>query len=283
MSAKLKRATILTIVAVLLPLSLFAASGKGHEGIVAMSYNIRNSESQDGTNSWQHRYPASALMIDDIKPDVIGIQEALSDQVEYFRAVMDKNYKIIGVGRDDGKKAGEMSAIMYDSKIVSLVKWGTFWLSDQPDVPGPGWDASTSRSVTWASMKDKATGNKFLFVCVRMDGDGVDAPKNGIKLLADKLTELNPEGVPVILAGDLNLSLTDAAFAPLKAVLNDARTTAVVTDDHPSFNGWGKLSKTVDYLLYKGFSCIKFETVTKAYYERNFISDHYPLVGTFVF
>lgn len=283
MSALLKRATIMAIVAVFLPLSLFAASGKNHEGILAMSYNIRRSDSADGTNSWQYRYPASAVMIDDIKPDVIGIQEALFEQFDYFKTVMDKEYKLVGVGRDDAKKAGEISAIMYNYKTVSLVKWGTFWLSDTPDTPGPGWDAATSRSVTWASMKDKATGNKFFFVCVRMDGDGVDAPKNGIKLLADKIAELNPDGAPVILAGDLNLALSDAAFAPLKAVLSDARTTAVVTDDQPSFNGWGKSSKTVDYLMYKGFSCTKFETYTKACYERTFISDHYPVVGTFVF
>lgn len=273
----------MTIVAVFLPLSLFAASGKGHEGILAMSFNIRNSESNDGTNSWQYRYPATAMMLDELKPDVIGIQEALLEQVDYFKTVMDKEYKIVGVGRDDGKKAGEISAIMYNNKTVSLAKWGTFWLSDTPDTPGPGWDASTSRSVTWASMKDKETGKKFVFVCVRMDGDGVDAQKNGIKLLADKLAEINPDGAPVILAGDLNMSLSDAAFAPLKAVLDDARTTAVVTDDTPSFNGWGKSSKTVDYILYKGASCTKFETITKAYYERNFISDHYPVLGTFVF
>ena len=37
------------------------------------------------------------------------------------------------------------------------------------------------------------------------------------------------------------------------------------------------------FVWYKDFTCTKFETVTKPYYERNFISDHYPVKATLIF
>lgn len=275
--------TILAIVAVLLPLSLFAKDEKTHEGIVVISYNIRNASSQDGTNSWQYRYPASALMIDDQDADVVGIQEALSSQINYFATAFGKDFKTIGVGAEDGKKEGEFSAIMYKTKTIAPGKSGWFWISETPDTPSRSWEAEKKSCATWAVLKEKATGNKFFFVCVRLDSQSEAAREKGIALLVSKIEELNTGNLPVIIAGDLNVEPSSSLLAPLKAVLSDARATAVVSDDVESFNGWGKVKKTVDYIWYKGVSCTKFETVTEPYYERTFISDHYPVKASFVF
>lgn len=272
------------IVAVFLPLSFFARAADVHDGIVAMSYNIRNAESSDGTNSWQYRYAATALMIDDQKPDVIGIQEALyASQIDYLEYSFDKKYKIIGSGSEDGKKKGEICAIMYNFKTLSPVKSGTFWLSETPDKASLGWDAETNRTVTWAIFKEKSSGNRFLFVNTRLAAEGEQARTNGIALILNKIQELNPDGYPVIFAADLNVEPSSKDLVPFKSALSDARDSAVVTDDEPSFNGWGKAKKTIDYIWYKGLSCTRFETVTKGYYERNFISDHYPIKAVFVF
>lgn len=275
--------TILMIVAALLPLSFFASAANEREGLVAMSYNIRNGESSDGTNSWQYRYAATALMIDEHMPDVIGIQEALyGTQISYLEYSFDKKYKIIGSASEDGKKKGEICAIMYNVKTLSPVKSGTFWLSETPDKPGPGWDAEANRTATWAIFKDKASGNRFFFINTRIAAEGEQARTNGIALILEKIQELNPDGYPVIFAADLNIEPSSKDLAPLKSVLSDARASAVVTDEEPSFNGWGKAKKTIDYIWYKGLSCTRFETVTKGYYERNFISDHYPVKAVFV-
>lgn len=275
--------TILLIVAVLLPLSFFAHAADQREGIVVMSYNIRNGESSDGTNSWQYRYAATALMIDDQKPDVIGIQEALyGSQISYLEYSFDKKYKVLGSGSEDGKKKGEICAIMYNVKTLSPVKSGTFWLSETPDKPSLGWDAESMRTVSWAIFKDKASGGRFLFVNTRIAAEGEQARTNGIALIMNKIQELNPDGYPVIFTADLNVEPSSKELDPLKSQLSDARSSAVVSDDEPSFNGWGKAKKTIDYIWYKGLSCTRFETVTKGYYERNFISDHYPVKAIFV-
>ncbi len=270
----------LMLAAVLLPLALSAKVEK--EGVVAMSYNIRYGTAEDGTNSWQYRYAASAMMLDDQKPDVVGLQEALYDQVQYLTTALDRVYKAVGVGRDDGKKAGEIMAVLYNFKTTKLLKWGTFWLSDTPDTPSRGWDGACNRCATWAIMKDKATGKKFFVVNTHIDHVGEEAQQKGVKLVTDKVAELNKEGLPVIVTGDFNLEISSPALAPMKDGFQNARETAVVTDDHFSYNGWGKAKSTIDYVWFKGFSCTRFETVTKPYAERTFISDHFPVKAVLV-
>ena len=277
----MKRFFLILTAVILFPLALSAKGEK--EGVIAMSYNIRYGTASDGTNSWQYRYGASAMMLDDQKPDVVGLQEALSDQVQYLTMALDKTYKAVGVGRDDGKKAGEIMAVLYNFKTTKLLKWGTFWLSDTPDVPSRGWDGACNRCATWAILKDKATGKKFFFVNTHIDHVGAEAQQKGVKLVADKIAELNKEGLPVIVTGDFNMEVSNTSMAPMKEGFQNAREAAVVTDDHFSYNGWGKASSTIDYVWFKGFTCTRFETVTKPYAERTFISDHFPVKAVLVF
>ena len=277
----MKRFFLILTAVILFPLALSAKGEK--EGVIAMSYNIRYGTASDGTNSWQYRYGASAMMLDDQKPDVVGLQEALSDQVQYLTMALDKTYKAVGVGRDDGKKAGEIMAVLYNFKTTKLLKWGTFWLSDTPDVPSRGWDGACNRCATWAILKDKATGKKFFFVNTHIDHVGAEAQQKGVKLVADKIAELNKEGLPVIVTGDFNMEVSNASLAPMKEGFQNASEAAVVTDDHFSYNGWGKASSTIDYVWFKGFTCTRFETVTKPYAERTFISDHFPVKAVLVF
>ena len=63
---------------------LSAAKPAGLSKINVMSYNIRQGEANDGTNSWQFRYPATAMMIEDRLPDVMGVQEAYSYQLLFI-------------------------------------------------------------------------------------------------------------------------------------------------------------------------------------------------------
>ena len=277
----MKKWFLILAAAVLLPLALCAKGEK--EGIVAMSFNIRYGTAEDGTNSWQYRYPASAMMLDELRPDIVGLQEALSDQVQYLTTALDKVYKAVGVGRDDGKKSGEMMALLYNYKTTKLLKWGTFWLSDTPLKPSLGWDGACNRCATWAVMKDKASGRKYFVVNTHIDHVGPEAQEKGVRLVVEKIAELNKEGLPVIVTGDFNMEASNGFLAPMKDNFRNAREAAVVTDDHFSYNGWGRSQSTIDYIWFNGFSCTRFETVTKPYYDRTFISDHFPVKAVLVF
>ena len=265
----------------ILPGSMYAK--KKNSDIKVISYNIRLGVAKDGTNSWEFRYPASAMMIVDQKPDIFGLQEAYDFQVKYLEEYC-PGYKSVGVGREDGKHEGEHMSIFYNKKTTKLLKWGTFWLSETPDVPSIGWDAACRRTATWAFFRHKATGRKFLMVNTHLDHVGKQARIKGMALILDRIKELNPEGLPVVLTGDFNAVSTDEALAPVAIRMKNARDIAPDTDRGPTYNGWGKESAVIDHIFYSGFSsCPRFEVVRKPYAERTFISDHHPVSATLVF
>ena len=275
--------------AIILALALSAgliASAKNDKPaeITVISYNIRMGVAKDGTNSWEYRYPASAMMISDQKPDIFGLQEAYDFQVNYMDEYCD-GYKSVGVGREDGKSKGEHMSIFYNKKKIALLKWGTYWLSETPDKPSIGWDAACIRTATWALMKDKASGKKFYYVNTHLDHVGPIAKKKGLKLIVDRIKEMNPQGYPMILTGDFNTEPhEEEILGELDTLMNSARNTAVATDNGDTFNGWGKGKGVIDHIYWSGFStCTSFEVIRKPYMDRKFISDHYPVKACLIF
>ena len=47
-------------------------------------------------------------------------------------------YAYIGIGRDDGKQAGEYSAIFYKKDKFKVLDHGDFWLSTDTSRPNKG-------------------------------------------------------------------------------------------------------------------------------------------------
>ena len=267
----------------LVPWISSAKKVSGPDTLSVISFNIRMGEGKDGTNSWQFRCPATIYMLRDKQPDIFGLQEAYDYQVLFIRENM-LDYKSVGVGREDGKHEGEHMSIFYNKKKISLLKWGTFWLSETPEKPSMGWDAACFRTATWALMKDKRSGHKFYYVNTHLDHVGKTAQKEGLALIVERIREINPEGFPMVLTGDFNVESNDPVLTDLNKMMKDARVTAERTDSLNSFNGWGKSSSIIDYIYYSGFSsCPKFETVQKKYGDFPFISDHYPVRAVLIF
>ena len=278
----MKRLTLLIMaVAFMLPQTIMAGKPENTE-LTVMSYNIRLGSANDGTNSWAMRYAATGEMLEDQKPDVFGVQEALDYQVRYIEEMC--GYEYVGVGRENGKSEGEHMAIFWNKKTVSMLKWGTFWLSETPEKPSMGWDAACRRTATWALMKDKRTGKKFYFINTHLDHKGAEAQKNGLKLIVDRLSEINPDGYPMVLTGDFNITPDNKALTELDAKMQSARKIAEKTDSLDTYNGWGRGSGVIDYIYVSGFSsCPEFQTVVKRYNDRKFVSDHYPVVAILIF
>ena len=278
-----KLTLLLALFATLLPAAAKKDAKDPFNGASVMSFNIRTSNAKDGTNSWEFRADAVLAMIQDQKPDVLGLQEATFGQVTPLAYFLD-DYKWVGVGRDDGKKGGEYMAVFYNKKRVSLAKWGTFWLSETPDTPSKGWDAAYFRTATWCLFKDKTSGKKYFVVNTHLDNEGAEARANGLTLILDKIAAMNGEGLPVIVMGDFNMTLGDPSMAPARKALQNARTTAAKSDDLDTCHDWGRNFSAIDFIWYKGFSsCVEYETVTKSYGGRAYISDHYPIKAKFVF
>ena len=281
----MKRILLFALAALVAFPQMSDAKKNDSDGLKVMSYNIRYGSAEDGTNSWQYRWPATIAMLNDVQPDVFGVQEALDFQLKLV-SEMAKNYKNVGVGREDGKHDGEHMAIFWNKKTVKVLKWGTFWLSETPEKPSMGWDAACIRTATWALMKDKETGKKFYFVNTHLDHMGPLSQINSLKLIVDRIDEINPEKYPMVLTGDFNMTADSRALVDLDKVMTSTRKIAKKTDSKGTFNGWRKdrQGPAIDYIYVSGFGeVVEYETITKKYADRPFVSDHYPIMSVVKF
>ena len=250
--------------------------------IPVMSFNVRYGTAPDGDNDWDNRKDAACAMIRDQRPAVFGVQEALGFQLDYILEHC-PGYACVGVGREDGAQEGEHMAVFYDTERIDLLKWGTYWLSETPDVPSLGWDAACRRTATWTYLYDNCAKRKFYFVNTHLDHVGQEARRNGLLLLVKRIGAMNPEGCPMVLTGDMNVYPDDPCLKELRDLMKDARQTATVTDTDQTYHAWGTVSGNppIDYVFYNGFAgCPEFKVIRQPYEGVRFISDHYPVMAT---
>jgi endonuclease/exonuclease/phosphatase family metal-dependent hydrolase len=168
-----------------------------------MTYNIRYATENDGVNAWSVRKTKVFELIKKYDPDLIGVQEALHSQLTDILDACPE-YAYVGVGRDDGKAAGEFSAILYKKDKFVILEDNTFWLSEAPQVPGSkSWDAAITRVATWAKMKDKVSGKTFLIINTHFDHIGKEARTNSATLLKKEARVIGKK-LPTLIIGDFN-------------------------------------------------------------------------------
>ena len=252
--------------------------------IKVMSYNIRLSSGTikaDSIYHWEHRKQASLNLMHEENPTVFGLQEACPDQMDYMVENLPE-YGYIGVGRDDGKRKGEFMSIFYKKEEVEFIDGGTFWLSETPDQVSKGWDAACFRTCTWAILKKKDTGKKFVYMNTHLDHMGKVAREESIKLIVERAEKLTGGKLPVFITADFNSPTSNAIFKPMQEAMLDARVEAPVTDDRGTLNCWGTTPPgvVIDHVFYRGAEAQKFEVLRDKDYGAPYVSDHYPVMLT---
>ena len=212
------------------------------------------------------------------------MQEVLVGQLHDFQRLLD-NYSYIGVGRDDGKEAGEYAAIFYKNDRVKLLDSGNFWLNETPDVPKLGWDAACIRICTWGKFKDLRTKKKFYFFNLHMDHVGVVARREAAKLVVSRIKEM-AQDAPVVLTGDFNVDQTDEIYGIFihSGILKDSYENARIRfAENGTFNSFKVETKTdsrIDHVFVSpSFKVEAYGLRTDSYWAkgRRNLSDHYPV------
>lgn len=278
----MKKIIQLNIVCLLLVLTAHAQSGKPFN---VMSYNIRLNVASDGVNSWPNRRDEVKALVRFHDADILCVQEALPLQVDQL--LENTNYAMEGVGREDGKRAGEFSAIYYDKSRFTKKDGGTFWLSETPDRPSKGWDAVLNRVCSWVRLYDRFNKKEFLVFNTHYDHIGVQARIESAKLIKKKIQEIAPT-LPVVLTGDLNVTPETEAIATIKSFLIDAKTASMEPAYGPegTFNNFkfdSPLKDKIDYIFVnKGFKVLKFGVLSDSKNLR-YPSDHLPIIARLSF
>jgi endonuclease/exonuclease/phosphatase family metal-dependent hydrolase len=182
-----------------------------------LSFNIRYGTAADGVHRWPNRRAAVVGTIADHAPHILGIQEALRFQLDEIGAALPR-YHEIGVGRDDGRSAGEYAAILIDTARFAVHSSGTFWLSDTPDVPGSmHWGNRITRITTWARLVDRATGDTVRVYNAHWDHESQPSRERSARLMLSRIGSDAAGTDRVLVLGDFNSDEANPAFRALLA------------------------------------------------------------------
>lgn len=260
---------------------LLAFANVNAQNVKVMSYNIRLDVASDGDNRWDNRKEMLTAQVLRLSPDFMGVQEALPQQMDYLDEKL-KGYKYIGVGRDNGKREGEFSAIYYNTSKFRVVDQSTFWLSDTPNKVSMGWDAACKRVCTYGLFENLKTKQKIWVFNTHFDHIGTAARANSAKLILDKIKSLNTNNFPFVLTGDFNLEPENEPIKLITAQLNDSRIVAVdIAGPAATFNAFKTEEPAkvrIDYIFVpkNGVTVQKYE-VMKELKQNRYPSDHFPV------
>ncbi|MBN2093246.1 endonuclease/exonuclease/phosphatase family protein [candidate division KSB1 bacterium] len=265
-------------------------SSEDYKNFRVMTFNIRMNTPADSSNAWPNRKDLVTSMVRFHQADLVGFQEVLDDQMEDLKQALPE-FGWFGVGRDDGQKAGEYSAIFYRKNRFNLQKQETFWLSETPEVAGSrGWDAACVRIVTWGEFEDNRTGKKFYHFNTHFDHRGEQARKNSVRLLLSKVQSIAGTK-PVVVTGDFNFNessplyhlIVDSAQVQNLYELFDSKKRCQQPLHGPSgtFQGFKELipNQKIDYIFVNSKFDVLQHGVLSDRWENRWPSDHLPVLA----
>ena len=277
----------------LFALALCGVSLLNAQELDVASYNIRYNNPEDTIkgNGWEQRRSVVSKLIRYHDFDIFGAQEVTHPQLQYLLKALPK-YNYIGVGRDDGKTAGEYAPIFYRTDLFTKLSDGHFWLSEDTSKPNLGWDAVCIRICTWGRFEEKRTGLKFWFFNAHTDHIGTTAQRKSSELILKKIKEMCGNDA-VILTGDLNVDQNSESYAVLhnSKILFDTYDKADLRySENGTFQDWDANAYTpsrIDHIFVtKDFDVEKYGILTDTYraknpktgkYEAHTPSDHFPV------
>jgi endonuclease/exonuclease/phosphatase family metal-dependent hydrolase len=267
-----------------------------------ISYNIRCGycEPLSSPHHWDTRKFLLAHQLKLLQPDLIALQEAEHFQITELSRLLPE-YRWYGVGRDDGKQQGEATAVLYRHSKLALLQAQTLWLSPTPQQVSTGWGAQINRTLTLtrfrqvaATTSDTGTANKdpeFFLLNTHFDHQSDESRRQSAALILRQAAQL-PSGLPLLLAGDLNLTSQHPAYQLLSNQLQDAALLPTPTNAQPAtaaslstFNGFGqdyaKGAGKIDFIFVRGPLKVERHWIEQRRDQGLFPSDHDPVIVDF--
>ena len=262
-------------------LTLLLALAVQAPDLAVTTFNIRYGTAADGENRWELRRPLFLDVLRAQHADVVGFQEALRFQLDEIGAEF-REYRELGVGRDDGDTLGEYAAILYRHDRLEVLEYDTFWLSPTPEmVASTGWGNRITRICTWARFRDHRTARTFYIVNVHFDHESQPSREHAAELVSERIRE-RAHADPVILLGDFNAGETNPARRRLldAVPLRDAfRVAHPGVDTVGTFNGFEgtRTGEMIDAVLISSGWEVLDARIDRTARGGRYPSDHFPV------
>lgn len=252
-----------------------------------MTFNIRYGTADDGANSWPYRKDLVFDLLAEYGGDVMGLQEALAFQVREIQQALPQ-YAHVAVGRDDGKKAGEMCAIFYRRDRFKLKDSGTFWFSNSPWKPATThWGNQIPRICSWVRLTEAASGNSFYVYNVHFDHQSQLSRVKSAELLAKEIANRTTDD-PFVVMGDFNVEMDNPAMLYLQKLgvetpyprLVDTWQMLYREDQRAgTFNGFERnlSGPNIDHILVRDDTEIIEVGIDRRAFNGQYPSDHFPV------
>lgn len=251
-----------------------------------MTFNIRRFGWEDALGRlWISRKERVVELLKDFGPDIIGIQEAFKVQIRYIAGKLG-DYDWFGRGRQRDGHEDEHNPIFYNTKILELLDYGTFWLNENQKEGEQGWGAELNRICTWGKFIYKSSGVIFWVFNTHLTTSPDKAKEEGLKLIIQEANKRVRRGERIFLMGDLNVrSLTRP---PLSLVLDQVEYTMFNTANlaekkagvtWTQYSEWKPTPHILDYILTKDLHTLIVEQwAIPARADGKIVSDHNPIV-----
>jgi endonuclease/exonuclease/phosphatase family metal-dependent hydrolase len=279
------------VIAALVAAASFALAAQSRVAapISVMTFNIRYATDRDAENRWTARRQMLADLLRKHNPDLIGVQEALDAQLsDILRAV--PGYAVAGVGRDDGREAGEYSAILFRSSRFRVAQAGTFWFSATPEaVASRTWGNRIPRICSWARLVDQ-TGQALWMYNVHLDHESQPSREESVRLLLERINSRPDPKEPVIVTGDFNVGEGNPALEPLVGRSTGSPpfldTFRVLHPDekevgtYTAFEFGRTTGDKIDYVLVEPGTDVLRAEILRFSRNKRYPSDHFPVTAS---
>lgn len=267
--------------------------------MTVMTFNIRYGTADDGAHVWPNRRDHVIATIHSHAPEVLGVQEALDFQVDELRAAL-PHHQQLGVGRDDGQRAGEYAALYVDTTRFIVQESGTSWLSDTPEVPGSmTWGNTLPRITTWALIEDRTSGDRTYVFNLHLDHRAQESRERSVAfvlseyqrrrsaLIAREAQRAEFGGAApsprLLLMGDFNADETNPAYTvAIKGGMQDAyRAVHPDASSVSTFNAFkatiDPMGGMIDHLLLRGDWRVQDAGIDRTRFGDLWASDHFAV------
>jgi endonuclease/exonuclease/phosphatase family metal-dependent hydrolase len=263
--------------------------------VKVVTFNLRYGTAEDGLDHWEARRDLLIETIDDLNPDIMGVQECLPFQADEIgmRCVGLAHfglgrYHSMVVDRPHETYSGEHCTIFYRPDRFRLEDCGTFWHSDTPETPGSAtWGNDLARTATWGRLRS-LDDNECLFFCNTHFHWDEPYVSKAADLMVCQMANL-AGSAPAILVGDFNATpesdlhkrlVPDGSVAdglPLKDVWN---TLEKSEEDAGTSHGFtGVPQNRIDWIL--ATPEVRPLSIERDRRQRDgrYPSDHFPVVA----